>query len=106
MTPLRIKMSRHTKLAARQMFCRGWTIVEMLIVVALLAIVVGIANVAIGYSVRNADSTGTVARAKLLNEAIFRARDLDGDTNPAIQRSATNADEAIAYLINAGYVSK
>ena len=48
MTPLRIKMSRHTKLAARQMFCRGWTIVEMLIVVALLAIVVGIANVAIG----------------------------------------------------------
>ena len=85
--------------------CGAWTLVEMLVVVSILGIIVGIAGVALKDSYSKSQAAGSDAKAKVCNEAIFRARDLNDDKNPAIQRDATNADAAIDYLKSAGYIT-
>lgn len=79
---------RNSKLAAAgpSEASGAWTLVEMLVVVSILGIIVGIAGAVLKDSYSKSQAASSDAKAKVCNEAIFRARDLNDDKNPAIQR--------------------
>jgi prepilin-type N-terminal cleavage/methylation domain-containing protein len=86
----------------------GFTLIELVIVVAVLSIVVTVAIIYPAYSQSKKDAAAAAdaATAKTLNDGIIRARDLKGDTNSAISTNSTNQASALRYLINTGYISQ
>jgi len=82
----------------------GFTLLEMIVVIAIISIVIGLALPAINKSKADADNRNAEGNAKTLNEAILRAK-IRGDTNPAITGSnANNVSNAAAYLLQQGYI--
>lgn len=83
---------------------RGWTLVELLIVIVIIGIVFSLAVVALRSSKSDSETGAAEANAKTLNDAITRAT-LKGDTNPTIVGDTANdVEAAAAYLIEKGYI--
>lgn len=76
----------------------------MLIVIAIISILLAVLFPAIGNIKADTRETAEKGDLKTLNEAIVRARDLKGDTDPSIAVTATDATAAINYLQSAGYI--
>jgi prepilin-type N-terminal cleavage/methylation domain-containing protein len=82
----------------------GWTLIELTVVVVILAIVFGVAFVALRTSKADSNLAAAEANAKTLNDAITRAT-LRGDTNSIIVGDdANDVEAAAAYLIEQGYI--
>ncbi len=80
---------------------RGFALVELLIVAAVLAIVVSLAIMALRDSRTRADRAAQDGSATVLNHAIERAR-LDGHDDPVL--SGNNVEALAIWLIANGYV--
>lgn len=80
---------------------KAFTLVETLIVAAVLAIIITIAVPAILSSRQNAEYRTADANAKLLNDGITRAT-LEGDTDPVL--SGSNVEALALYLVAENYV--
>lgn len=82
---------------------RGFSLIEVLMVVAAITLVIGIMMPALFESVEHTETVSAHGRAQVYNTALSRAR-LAGDNNPAIAPGARDTRAAMAYLIDAGYV--
>lgn len=88
----------------------GFTMLEIMIAVTIIAIIVSIVVQSIGTSVKKTSSTSAQANSTLLNQAVQRMiMDSTGDiksmrawTNSIYANDTTNA---VAYLYNLGYLS-
>lgn len=85
---------------------KGWTLIELTVVIAIVIIIVSIAIAALSNSKSDASSTAGDAEALSLNQAIDRAY-LKDDKNPTIYGpTATNGATAKAYLVEQGYLRR
>lgn len=83
---------------------RAFTLVELLVAVAIVAIIIGIGVPALRNSWSGSQATTADANAKTINEAIYRARDLDGDSAAAIATTATDVEAAVTHLVQENYI--
>lgn len=83
---------------------QGWTLIELLVAIAIFTIIVAIAIPSLGQSKKDAKQAKLENDARIYNQAITYARDLKDDQEPCIQTNATDAEAAITYLEQAGYV--
>ena len=83
---------------------KGWTLIELAIVIVVIGILLALVIPFIGRSKIDAENNQAKAYAKVLNEAITRAK-MKGDINPVLVGSnATNPAAAAVYLYNNGYL--
>jgi prepilin-type N-terminal cleavage/methylation domain-containing protein len=83
---------------------KGFTLVEVAVVIAIVAAIVAIAIPFLGSSKQDSGHKAADATAKTINEAIIRAK-LKGDTNPAIVGpNANDITNAVNYLLQQGYI--
>lgn len=82
----------------------GWTLIELLIVIAIVGILVSLVVAAIGSSKSDTTLEAAEANAKIINEGITRAV-LKNDTNALIVgEDANDVEAATAWLIDNGYI--
>jgi type IV pilus assembly protein PilA len=89
---------------------KGFTLIEMLIVVAVIALIVAIATPALLTSKQKTKLAQAQALEKVMNEAVTRVRlktkGNDGTNNIGLPEALTgnNTEEAVDWLIDNGYV--
>jgi prepilin-type N-terminal cleavage/methylation domain-containing protein len=81
---------------------KAFTLLEMVVVVALVAAMTAIAMPALNLAKQQSSQTQAKANARTLNEARIRAK-LKGDTNPVLDGDDVRA--AATYLITQNYVT-
>lgn len=81
---------------------KAFSLIEILVVVALIGIILGIAVPALNSSRQDSIETAASANAKSLNDARTRAK-LKGDENPVLD--GNDAVAAAQYLITEGYLN-
>jgi prepilin-type N-terminal cleavage/methylation domain-containing protein len=83
----------------------GFTMLEMMVAIAIIVVIVAIAVPAINSSRADSNNAQAAANSKVINDAIQRAYITKGDTNPAIYGpTATNVQAAVIYLYGQGYI--
>lgn len=82
---------------------KGFTLIEILIVVAILSIITGLAVAALHTSMKDSKLQSEKATAKVLNEALIRA-DIKNDSEVAAAIANGDGDMIIDILFEKGYV--